>query len=51
MIDQNKIEKSDSEWAAELTSEQYRVCRKKETEPPFSGALNTCKEDLSLIHI
>ncbi len=26
-------------WRAQLTDEQYRVCRLKETERPFSGAL------------
>jgi len=44
-MDEHKIKKSDSEWAAELTREQYRVCRQKETEPPFSGALYLCRED------
>ncbi len=31
-------EKTDAEWKKELTPEQYRVLRKKETEPPFSSA-------------
>ncbi len=32
------IAKSDAEWQAELTPEQYAVCRCSATEAPFSGA-------------
>lgn len=31
------ISKTDDEWKQELTSEQYEICRKKGTEPAFSG--------------
>ena len=33
----DKIEKTDDEWRAELTAEQYAVCRQKGTEPAFNG--------------
>jgi peptide-methionine (R)-S-oxide reductase len=35
----NAIAKSDAEWRAELTPEQYRVLREKGTERSFSGEL------------
>lgn len=33
-----KITKTDAEWRAEMSPEQYRVCRNKGTELAFTGA-------------
>jgi peptide-methionine (R)-S-oxide reductase len=32
-----KVQKTEPEWLAELSPEQYRVLREKRTEAPFSG--------------
>ena len=37
MSEQFKVEKSEQEWAEQLTPEQFRVTRKHDTERPFTG--------------
>ena len=39
-----KIEKTDAEWQAELSPEEYRVTRCSGTEAPFSGCFWNHKE-------
>ena len=41
----DKINRSDSEWRAELDPETYRITRQGGTERPFTGALLDCKDD------
>jgi peptide-methionine (R)-S-oxide reductase len=39
-----KTTKTDDQWRAELTDVQFSVCRKKGTEPPFTGRYWKTKE-------
>ncbi len=40
-----KMTKSEDQWRQELSDEQYRVCRQKGTERPFSGKYNFFERD------
>jgi len=39
----DKISKTDEEWRAQLTAEQYKVTRRKGTERAFTGEYHDCK--------
>ena len=39
-----ELKKSQEEWKSILTPEQYEICIKKGTEPPFSGKYCNTKE-------
>ena len=39
-----KLKKTDEEWKKELTAEQFYVCRKRGTEPAFTGQYWDCHD-------
>jgi len=43
MSEKKKVLRSEDEWRAQLSAQQYQVCRTHDTEPPFSGEYNDCK--------
>lgn len=45
MSETQKVQKTEAEWRAELTPEQYRILRQRGTEPPFTGEYVHAKED------
>ena len=40
-----KVDKSEAEWRAELTPDEYRVLRQADTEPPFTGEYTDTKTE------
>ena len=40
-----QVRKTEEEWAAELTPEQFEVMRRHGTEPPFTGKYTYSKDD------
>lgn len=41
----DEVSKSDQEWKQILSPEEFGICRKKETEAPFTGKYTHSKED------
>lgn len=45
MTQQSRIDKSDEEWRARLSPDQFRILRQHGTEPAFSSPLNDEKRE------
>ena len=44
-----KISKTDDDWKKQLTAEQFKICRKKETERPFTGIMIVKKKGRTIV--
>jgi peptide-methionine (R)-S-oxide reductase len=42
---ETQVQKTDEQWRAELTADQYAVLRRQATEPPFTGKYVHTKDD------
>jgi hypothetical protein len=41
----DEVQKTDQEWRSQLSAQEYSVLRKKDTERPFTGKFNDCKDE------
>ena len=45
----SKVQKTATEWQAELTPQEFQICREKGTERAFTGEYWNCHDEFTVL--